>query len=501
MLKSHASSLQHLIENLSDVATLKITLTSLTALLPYLLTFKKIIREIIKTVVEIWAENSQSEATRISAFLVLRRLVVIADPSIRENLLRSTYQGLIKGSRTTTVHNISGINLMKNSSVELWGLVDASVAYTSGFTFIRQLAIHLRAALKNNANDSYKTIYNWQYVHSLDFWSRVLSTHCETLREATLGAESPLRPLIYPLVQVTLGALRLIPTAAYFPLRFQLIRALIRLSRTTNTYIPLAAPLYEVLTSAEMRKPPKPSTLKPLDFDTTLRANTAYLRTRTYQDGVGEQVVELLGEFFALWCKSIAFPELALPVIVMLKRWLKEVSPYNANANSAPKPKRNGSNHGSRKSKKANRSDDGASGNRNTKLNSALQLLISKLTANSAFIEQHRSKVEFAPNDRAGVEAFLKETEWTATPLGAFVEGQRKMREQRRQVMEEARQEREAERKGRREDKVKGDGFMGSDEEDDDEPEGEEEGEMEVEDIVEDEDEEEDEDEDEMEME
>ena len=191
MLKSHASSVQHLIENLSDPATLKITLTSLLALQPYLLTFKKIIREIVKTIVGIWAENSQSEATRISAFLVLRRLVVISDPSIRENVLRSTYQGLIRGSRGTTIHNLAGINLMKNSSAELWGLVDASVAYTSGFSFIRQLAIHLRAALKNNSNDSYKTIYNWQYVHSLDFWSRVLSTHCETLREATLGSESP----------------------------------------------------------------------------------------------------------------------------------------------------------------------------------------------------------------------------------------------------------------------------------------------------------------------
>ena len=483
MLKSHASSVQHLIENLSDPATLKMTLTSLLALQPYLLTFKKIIREIVKTIVGIWAENSQSEATRISAFLVLRRLVVISDPSIRENVLRSTYQGLIRGSRGTTIHNLAGINLMKNSSAELWGLVDASVAYTSGFSFIRQLAIHLRAALKNNSNDSYKTIYNWQYIHSLDFWSRVLSTHCETLREATLGSESPLRPLIYPFVQVTLGALRLIPTAAYFPLRFQLIRALIRLSRTTSTYIPLAAPLYEVLTSAEMRKSPKPSTLKPLDFEVTIRVVKGYLRTRVYQDGVGEQVIELLSEFFALWCKSIAFPELALPVIVMLKRWLKEVSPYNASkANSQQNSRQNKRDRGNKGKKGKSNADDTAGGNRNSKLNSALALLITKLEANSKWIEQRRAKVDFAPNDRAAVEAFLKEVEWTSTPLGAFVEGQRKTREERRKVLEEARRDREEERKGRREEREGGRDDFGGDDDDDvsGEEENEEENEMEL---------------------
>ena len=350
--------------------------------------------------------------------MVVRRLAVIGDAGLREAVLKTVYQGLIKGARNTTMHTIQGINLMKNSAAELWG-IDQTVGYTTGFTFIRQLAIHLRGSITNNSKESYKTVYNWQYVHSLDFWSCVLAEHCSPLKEAEAGKESQLRALIYPTVQVTLGAMRLIPTATYFPLRFHMMRSLLRLSRATGTYIPLAPSILEVLNSAEMKKPPKPSTLKSLDFAINYKAQKSYLRTRVYQDGVGEQVAELLSEFFVLWSTNIAFPELALPVVVMMKRWLKDAQ-------------------------------NKTSGNKNNKINSALILVVQKLEANSKFIEEKRQKVDFAPNHRAGVESFLKGFEWEKTPLGAYVVGQRKQREQRAKILEEARRADEQKKSERR---------------------------------------------------
>lgn len=424
LLKSHTASIQHLLESLSDEASLKLTLSTINPLLPYLLPFKKVLKGIVKTVVDIWSDASSSEATRITAFLVVRRLTVIGDAGLREAVLKTVYQGLIKGARNTTIHTIQGINLMKNSAAELWG-IDQTVGYTTGFTFIRQLAIHLRGSITNNSKESYKTVYNWQYVHSLDFWSCVLAEHCSPLKEAEAGKESQLRALIYPTVQVTLGAMRLIPTATYFPLRFHMMRSLLRLSRATGTYIPLAPSILEVLNSAEMKKPPKPSTLKSLDFAINYKAQKSYLRTRVYQDGVGEQVAELLSEFFVLWSTNIAFPELALPVIVMMKRWLKDAQ-------------------------------NKTSGNKNNKINSALILVVQKLEANSKFIEEKRQKVDFAPNNRAGVESFLKGFEWEKSPLGAYVVGQRKQREQRAKILEEARradeQKKNERRKGEEED-------------------------------------------------
>lgn len=398
--------------NLSDAATVQLTLASITRCLPYALSFKRLVRELSRSTVTVWSTASSSEATRVSAFLVLRKLMTLGDPSIKEGVLRATYQGLVEGSRSTTVHTLPGINLMKNTASELWG-IDTNVGYTTGFTFIRQLAIHLRNSITNNANDSFRAVYNWQCIHSLDFWSRVLSAHCDVTAEAEGGQQSPLRPLIYPLVQVTLGAMRLIPSSTYFPLRFHLIRSILRVSRHTGTYVPLGAALYEVLNSAEMRKPPKGSTLKSLDFETSFRAPKSYLKTRVYQDGIGEQVQELLSEFLVLWSKSIAFPELALPIVVMLKRWLKEVGPHS----KAP--------------------------NQNAKISGVIALLVQKIDGNTKFIEQRRAKVQFAPNNRPAVQSFLKDVDWTKTPLGAFVAGQRKTREEKAKVIEQSRREEE----------------------------------------------------------
>ena len=63
--------------------------------------------------------------------------------------------------------------------------------------------------MKTKTKEAYKQVYNWQYVHCVDFWAIVVGRACsrETLLERG-GQESELKPLIYPLVQVALGAAR-----------------------------------------------------------------------------------------------------------------------------------------------------------------------------------------------------------------------------------------------------------------------------------------------------
>jgi nucleolar complex protein 2 len=88
-----------------------------------------------------------------------------------------------------------------------------------------------------------------------------------------------------------------------------------------------------------------------------------------------------------------------------------------------------------------------SSGNRNAKINSLFALLIQKLEANTRWIEEKRTKIDFAPNNRAGVDNFLKDVEWEKSPLGAYVAGQRKAREQKQKQLEDARKQDEKKRK------------------------------------------------------
>lgn len=83
---------------------------------------------------------------------------------------------------------------------------------------------------------NFQAVYNWQFVHCLNLWSQVLSQL----------SHPSLRPLIYPLVQIVLGTLNVQPSAKYYPLRLHLVRLLLQLSSSTNTYIPIATYLVEV---------------------------------------------------------------------------------------------------------------------------------------------------------------------------------------------------------------------------------------------------------------
>ena len=95
-----------------------------------------------------------------------------------------------------------------------------------------------------------------------------------------------------------------------------------------------------------------------------------------------------------------------------------------------------------------------ATGNKNGKLNQGLLLLVQKSEANAKWITERRNKVTFTPRDRVEVENFLKDTNWDETPMGAFVSGQRKVRERRERTVAEGRKEEERRRKSNGEKEV-----------------------------------------------
>lgn len=407
ILKSQAGAYITLLQDITNTETAALVLASLQEVIPFYISQRKILKEIFSSVVDVWAMTSQVE-TQIATYAFLNNVAREYPKSTLEIILKQTYSTFLKNCRKTNPHTLDLINFSKNSAAELFG-IDEQLSYQVGFEYVRQLAIHLRNTITNTSNssetlgkDAYRSIYNWQFCHSLDFWSRVLADHCNPEKELVnhKNQESPLRSLIYPLVQVTLGTMRLIPTPQFFPLRFYLIRSLIRLSQGTGVYIPIYPLISEILTSTAFTKPGKNVKLEGVDFDYIIKMNQQYLGTKAYQDGLCEQFLELTSEFFVLYSKSVAFPELATPAVLSLRRFMKK--------------------------------------SKNIRFNKQLQQLVEKLNATAAYITTKRSNIEYGPSNKAEVKNFLKDVSWESTPLGQYVVVQRKAKEERVKLLKEA---------------------------------------------------------------
>ncbi|WRT65353.1 uncharacterized protein IL334_002296 [Kwoniella shivajii] len=420
IILSHFSTLLHLIKSLPSTPSslssgstdedagslLLVAVNESTKLLPWIMSARKHLRAYLKVMLEIW--GSAGDQVRIASFLAVRKLFVMGDDAVKDLCLRNIYRSLLPPLRNTTPHTLPSLNLMKNTASELYQL-SPQLSYQHAFGFIRMLAVHLRNVVRSSTSgkagdnqQAFKAVYNWQFVHCIDFWSQVLagSASLETQRE-NAGLESPLKPLIFPLVQISLGVVRLLPSSRYFPLRFHILHSLLRIIHRTGTYIPLAPFLLEILDSTEFRRSnPKKATLKPLDFEYIIRAPAAYPKTRVFQEGLGEEIIFLLGEYHSALSTNIAFPELILPIIITIKRHIKK----------------------------------GTAGS--PKVVSSLKVLIDKLESTKTFIEQKRRNVSFAPRDKSEVDQFLQGVNVDTTPIGNWMRLQRKVREKRREEVE-----------------------------------------------------------------
>ncbi|GAA5879968.1 hypothetical protein JCM16303_004418 [Sporobolomyces ruberrimus] len=405
LIKSYFVSLQSLLATTSsDSGIPSLAVSESGKLVPWIVGNRKVARAWTKMLLGLY--DSAADETRVAAFLALRKLAVAADASLRESVIKGTYATLLASSRQTSMYTLPSITLMKNSASALFllpGKQEGEQSYQLAFGYIRMLAILLRKGVKEGSKDAFKSVYNWQFVHAVDFWSIVLSSSCDKDRLAERGEESPLQQLLYPLIQVALGAIRLVPTSRYYPLRFHLVRALLRIVQRTSTFIPLSTPLFEILNSPELSKRSKPSTLKPLDWEYYLKCPTSYQRTRVYADALAEETIHLLTEFFGgSLSKSIAFPELALPAIVVLKRLSKKTLQNKGQV----------------------------------KLSGSVKILIEKLESNSKWIEQKREVIEFGPMKRDKVERFLKDEDEARTPMGTHLKLMRRAREARKATLE-----------------------------------------------------------------
>ena len=163
----------------------------------------------------VWA--SGDETSRLLAFVNIHTMASILPYPFIDLCLKGAYLTFVRHSRFYNRKTMALVSLMCSCVVELYKL-DTKASYQHAFVYIRQLAIHLRNAIVNKTKEAHQAVYNWQYINSLRVWVRLLSQSHQV---------SDLALLLYPLVQIMSGSIRLLPTARNFPLRFQVHMAVI----------------------------------------------------------------------------------------------------------------------------------------------------------------------------------------------------------------------------------------------------------------------------------
>lgn len=358
LLKSFLGNSLHLLGQMTDSAMLTFMLRRLRVSVVLLAPFAKLQRKFLKQVLTIF--GGADKAPRLQALLFIRRMAAALPPPALELALKGVYRSFVQNAKFVNAASVPHIHFMASCVVEMFGL-DMAASYQQAFTAIRQLAVLLRGALSMRTKDAFRQVYCWQTLNCLELWAKVLGAHAE---------KQELKPLVYPLAQVLLGAVRLVPTPRYFPLRLRCIRALLALGKALNQFIPLSPLLLEMLQWGELSKRPQAGAGGMPDLALQLRVSKNALRSPSFQEEIVSQVLELLAEHLAQWSCSIAFPELAHLPLLHLRKFAKQCKVERFRTSS--------------------------------------RALADALERNTAWVSQKRQQVDFSPKDAAQVNTFLQ---------------------------------------------------------------------------------------------
>ena len=258
MVLSYYKSILHTLASLAIASKQEqvsvFLITSLEAYLPLLSPMPRLAKAVLKSLLTLWSQglppNEDEADVRVNAFLRIRQMALMLPGSIREECFRSIYLRYARGCKTFSETGGSSVIFMAQCVAELF-TSDPVQAYQQAFLYIRQLALHLRAALVKKTSEATRQVTTWQFLNCLRLWTRVI---CAMPEGDALG------PLIFPLAQIMFGVMAAAPSIYFIPLRFHLITCLHQLAASGRVFIPTAARLAEILEHPDLMAKPTPST-------------------------------------------------------------------------------------------------------------------------------------------------------------------------------------------------------------------------------------------------
>ena len=318
LVKSYLGNSLHLVSNVTESTLSAFIFQRLRASIDLYTQFPILCKKLLKVSLKFFGTglgNVEADRTlRIQSILVVRSLALTPNQSLLDDCYKGVYRTFQSCAKFVNQANIGSIHFMQECIVEILG-VHPDALYKHVFIFIREAALLVRNALTAKSKDAYQKVYSWQTICSLNLLEMLVSRY---------GSDSKavLQPLIYPLVQVLTLTATLVPSSRYLPLRFHVLKAMLKLSKNTGTFIPVSPIILDALNFSELvKKPSGPGSYSNLAG--LLKVPKPTLKTIAFQEQCVAQVILLLAEHCNQWSNHIAFPELFLPLGVQVKSLLK----------------------------------------------------------------------------------------------------------------------------------------------------------------------------------
>ncbi|KAH3767250.1 Noc2l protein [Pelomyxa schiedti] len=370
ILKRLLADFVALLGQLTEKSMLVFTLNCLESVVVYFSCYAGSARKILKTLLQHWSTGERD--VQLAAFTNILKMSVCCPHPFLDIVLKATYLTLVRVTQHFTAADSQRVVFMTNSIIELCG-IDLACTYQHMFIYVRQLAIHLRNAVMHKEGTEAvlkKSVHNWQYVHSLNVWVEVLRA---------FSAQDPIKHLVYPVIQIIMGLLEHANSNKQMPMRFVCTRMLLNLCAATGIFANPLPFLLECIQHPDVIKS-SPKRGQPIDWEHTLTLSEGTLGSRIVAEGVIEQVHTLILQFLSMHSTSIAFPEIAMPCVVFLRRFKKHCG--------------------------------------NPAMAKELGTLLEKIEENMKLVLSKRGNVEYGPQDTEKAKAFMQEEkDKKSTPL------------------------------------------------------------------------------------